>query len=227
MKQDFIRANPMIIQALGEVMDRRVEQIPVEKHTFSPAFEQKMDRLIRAQSKPYYRFTNTKPKRAMLALAAAFVLMLTLMFSVSALRVPVVRFIVEVYERFSAVFFHSGAEERTPPATLEVIYEPAWLPEGFALDKEMTTASDSVRTSYFTKDNEIIVCRQYTFLTGLALDTEGVEIRSAEVHGQDAILYRNKGLWMLVWNDNQYGFALSGPVDTADLLRIAESLREK
>jgi len=227
MKQDFIKANPMIIQAIGEVVDRRVERIPVEKHIFSPAFEQRMDRLIRAQSKPYYRFVNTKAKKAALALAATFVLMITMVFSVCAWREPVVRFIVEIYEKFSAVFFDHGEEEPTPPDTLEAIYEPAWLPEGYVLDEEITAMSNSVRTCYFTKDNGVIAYQQYTFSAGIALDTEGSEIQPVMIHGQAAMFYSNKGVEALVWDDGQYGFSLFGPVDKGDLLRIAESLRKK
>ena len=50
--------------------------------------------------KPYYRFVNTNAKKAMLALAAVILLLITMIFSVSALREPVVQFLKEVYESF-------------------------------------------------------------------------------------------------------------------------------
>lgn len=100
MKQDFIRENPAIIRALGAVMDRKAERIPVIEHTFSPTFEDRMNRLVRAQDKSYYRFVNTGAKRAVLALAVVILLLITMVFSVSALREPVVQFIAEIYEMF-------------------------------------------------------------------------------------------------------------------------------
>ena len=227
MQQRYIEHNPMIRKAFAEIMDRRIEQIPIIEHTFSPAFEERMQRLIRAQSKPYYRFVNTNTKKVVLALAAAFILLVTMVFSVSALREPVVRFIIEVYEKFSTVFFHDGGEEVTLPTTLEVVYEPSWLPEGYVFDDAMTMAFDISRISYFIKDSDTIVLQQDTAATGLNFNTEGIEIQSASVRGEDAILYRNKDTWTLIWNDGQYAFNLSGPVEKGDLLRIAESLQEK
>jgi len=227
VKQDYIQQNPMIIRAIGEAMDRKVKRIPIVEYVFSPTFERKMNRLIRIQSKPYYRFVDTSPKKAVLALAAALVLMIAMVFSVSALREPVVRFIVEVYEKFSSVFFHSGEEELAPPLTLEAIYEPAWIPEGYVLDDEDAVATDIFRISYFSKGDDIIVFQQHIISFGVNLDTEGAEIHPAVVHGNNAILYHNKDIWTLVWNDDQYGYSLSGPVGDNDLLRMGESLREK
>jgi len=228
MKQDFIQANPVILRALGEAMDRRVERIPATERTFSPAFEQRMNRLIRAQSKPYYRFVNTTPKKALLALAAAVLLMITMMFSVSALREPVVRFIVEVYEKFSQVFFQQQEEDYFP-ATLEVYYTPTWLPEGY-LEETDQIVDIILRCdhTYVNENRDEINYRQYTITTSiLSIDTEDVQPKPVSVNGNEGLYYSNKRIQNLIWNDGQYGFRLSGPVPEADLLRMAESLREK
>ena len=229
MKQDFIQANPMILRALGEAMDRRVERIPATERTFSPAFEQRMNRLIRAQSKPYYRFVNTTPKKALLALAAAILLMITMMFSVSALREPVVRFIVEVYEKFSDVFYHRQQEEAILPNEIEVYYAPTWLPDGYQADEEQTIDFiNAYERAYISKSENDIIFKQYT-ITGTAtrIDTEGGSLKSVTVSGNEGLFSSNKGMQRLQWNDGQYGFSLLGPVSEADLLRMAESLREK
>ena len=228
MKQDFIQANPMILRALGEAMDRRVERIPATERTFSPAFEQRMNRLIRAQSKPYYRFVNTTPKKALLALAAAILLMITMMFSVAALREPVVRFIVEVYEKFSQVFIHQE-EEAQFPAMLEIYYTPAWLPEGYRENEDqMIDALIFCERTYVNENEDEIKFKQHTITTFvLHIDTEAVQAKPCLVNGKDGLYYSNKGIQNLIWNFEQYGFHVSGPVPEADLLRMAESLREK
>jgi len=227
MKQDFIQRNPMLLMAIGEAMDRRVERIPVPEHTFSPAFEQKMNRLIRAQSKPYYRFVNTKPKKAVLALAAALIMLLTTVFSVSALREPVVRFIMEVYEKFSQVFVQRQSEEQYP-ATLETYYAPTWLPEGYLenTDRFVDVMIICERT-YENESEDEIIFKQYTLASIIAIDTEGVQTKLIAVDGNEGLYYSNKGIQHLIWNDGQYSFFLHGPVPEADLLRMAESLREK
>jgi anti-sigma factor RsiW len=63
--------------------------------------------------------------------------------------------------------------------------------------------------------------------TQLQVDTEGVEQTHAVISGHAGIAYSNKGIQNLVWNNGQYGFSLAGPVPLEDLLRVAESLREK
>ncbi|MCL2300439.1 MAG: hypothetical protein FWC27_09895 [Firmicutes bacterium] len=50
-QQDFITANPIIIKALGEVMDKKTANIPIVKHTFSRAFERRMRKQTNARSK--------------------------------------------------------------------------------------------------------------------------------------------------------------------------------
>ena len=227
MQRKFIEHNPLIHKALGEIMDRRVEAIPVIEHTFSPEFERRMERLIRTQEKPYYRLVNTNAKKAVLALAAAFILLITMVFSVSALREPVIRFIVEVYEKFSTVFFSNHEDALAPPTSLETNYEPSWLPEGYALEDAMTMATDYLRMDYYAKGSDYIVLQQYALSNGMNFDTEGVEIQSALIHGKAAIMYQNKGTWTLIWDNELYGFTLSGPEGAEDILRIAESLREK
>ena len=226
MKHDFLKDNPEIVRALGDFMDRKVEQIPIVEHTFSPAFVRRMERLSRQVSKPYFHLVNTNAKKAALALAAAFIIMLTMVFSVSALREPVVRFIIEVYEKFSAVFVDHGEEEITL-AALEIIYEPSWLPEGYEVNDEAVMETDLIRISNYFKGNEVLTLQQRIPSAGVNLDTEGSEIYSVAVHGQDALLYQNKGILNLVWEANQYVFSLSGQIDADDLRRVAESLREK
>ena len=227
MQRKYIEHNPLIHKALGEIMDRRVEAIPVIEHTFSPEFEQRMERLIRAQEKPYYRLINTNAKKAVLALAATFILMITTVFSVSALREPVVRFIVEVYEKFSTVLFHSHEEELTSPTTLETIYEPSWLPDGYTAQDEMMVLTDVFQIRYYMKDADIFEFRQHIVSTGFNFDTEGTEIQRMTVLEREAILYENKGISTLVWDDGWYGYTISGLTKESDLLRVAESLREK
>jgi len=212
-------------QAIFDVHDQECERFAatMEPVTFSLKFERKMDRLLRAQRSSFYPLVNTNFKKAVLAMAVVLILIITTVFSVSALREPVIRFFVEVYEKFSTVFFHSGEVEQTPPITLEVFYEPAWLPDGYASKEEMTALSDTVCIRFYFSENDMITLQQHTVFSRINLDTEGAEIQSTLVRGQDALLYHNKGVWTLVWNDHQYGFSLSGP--EADLLRIAESIR--
>ena len=222
MKQDFIEKNPMVIQALSEVMDRECERIPIIEHTFSPAFELKMSHLMNGHHK------RSNKRRVVLVLAATFVIMIIMVFSISALREPVIRFFVNVYERFSVVFFTSNEAESELPEILEIIFEPTWLPERFSLEESQVIELDVFRQSMFFHENEMIELTQFTITsTALVLDTEDVEATEVSVGTYLGLSYYNKGMQNLIWNTDRYGFSLSGPVSEAELLRIAESLREK
>jgi len=220
-------------QALFDVQNEECERLEAELALHpvhvSPEFEQKMERLIRAQRKPFYRYTNTRGKKAVLALAAAFILMATLMFSVSAIREPVMRFFVQAYETFSRVFFHQQETEDQFPATLETLYMPTWLPEGYQLDESMTVAIDSFYSWTFSNaDGREIKFEQFIIAnTALGIDTEGVPTEEVFVNGHPGLFYSNKGISNLTWNDGRFGFYLTGPIPREDLQRIAQSLETK
>jgi len=233
MKQDFIRDNPLIIQALRENQNKKADALMEAAEnihfSFSSEFERKMEKLIRAQRKPYYPLVSTRPRRAVLALAVALTLMISLVFSVSALRVPVVRFIVEAYEKFTAIFFVKEDDSARLPETIESSYYPHWLPEGYVLDEARSVVSDSQAISLFvSQQGEVILFQQYTLIPiGLGINTEGVPSEEVFVGDCAGIYYSNLGSQTLLWENGKYGFSLEGPMDKEVLLKMASSLKEK
>ena len=220
--------SPKFKQALFEVQTAESERywastVPV---AFSPEFERKMERLLRAQRKSYYPLINTRPKRVLLSFAVVLILLITTVFSVSALREPVVRFFVEVYEKFSNVFFHQQGEESFP-AMLEVYYAPTWLPEGYieAADQLVDAIIQCERT-YTSESREDIIFKQHTITSLLlAIDSEDIQTKPCLVNGQEGLYYSNKEIQRVIWNDGQYGYSVFGPVTEGELLRIAESIQ--
>jgi len=228
MNIEALLRSPQCKQALFDVQTEECERFAasMEPVTFSPKFERKMERLLRAYRKPYYPMVNTNFKKAALAMAVVLILMITTVFSVSALREPVIRFFVEVYEKFSHVFFHHKPEEQFP-ATLEVYYAPTWLPEGYKED--IDKALDAIffcEMIYANGDSDELVFKQYTITSSeLYIDTEDVQVHTVFVNGNEGIYFSNKEIQHLTWNDEQYGFSVSGPISEADLLRLAELIR--
>ena len=76
--------NEKLLKALGDIDGKYVKEA--------------MPQPEGARAKPFYRYFNTSPRKAMLALAVVVLLMIAMIFSVSALREPVVQFLTEVYE---------------------------------------------------------------------------------------------------------------------------------
>ena len=232
MKQDFIRENPQLIQALRQAQDEKtdalIEASKSSTHVVSDHFKHEMEQMARAQRKPYYKYTNTRAKKALIVLAATFILMISMVFSVSALREPVVKFFVEVYELFSSVFFEKTVPEDIIPTTLEQIYLPEYVPEGFALDE--TSSIEMSATAFFLYMGErgTIEYQQFTIDTrGFSINTEGIDHEEIFVSEHNGIYYSNLGSQTILWTTSQYGFSLAGPVPKEELLAMALSLKEK
>jgi len=229
MTMEQLLRSPQFKQALFDVQNEECErleaELALEPIHVSPAFERRMQRLIRAERRPYYRFANTSGKKAVLALAATFLLLVTMVFSVSAIREPVVRFFVKVYEKFSQVFYHQ--QEAQFPGILEVYYAPTWLPEGYSegVDQAIDIITECEQT-YTCESKYDIKFTQHTITSMLLrIDTEGVQIESVSVNGREGFYYSNKEIQNLSWSDGQYGFRISGPISQVDLLRVAESIQ--
>ena len=228
MTFDALLNSPQFKQALFDVHDQECERFAatMEPVTFSLKFERKMDRLLRAQRSSFYPLVNTNFKKAVLAMAVVLILMITTVFSVSALREPVIRFFVEVYEKFSQVFFHPPQDEEFP-ATLEVYYAPTWLPDGYHEDADrILDVINLCNRFYVSKTGNDILFGQYTITSSaLRIDTEDVDIESVIINGNVGLYFSNKEIQYLTWNDGQYGFSTSGPVSKVDLIRMAESIQ--
>ncbi|MCL2301281.1 MAG: DUF4367 domain-containing protein [Firmicutes bacterium] len=227
MNLDDLLNSPQFKQALFDVQTAECERYEknLKPVTFSPEFERKMERLIRAHQKPYYSLISTRPKRILLSFAAALILLTATVFSVSALREPVIRFIVEVYEKFSNVFFHQELEVQFP-TTLETYYTPTWLPDGYNKDARIVDVAFFCDWTYENEDGGEIKFKQYTITSSvLRIDTEDVQTKSYSINGKEGLYYSSKGIQHLAWSDGQYGFLVLGPISEADLLRIAESIQ--
>ena len=229
MTMEELLNSPQFKRALFDVHDQECERFAaaMEPVTFSPRFERKMARLLRAQQKAYYPLVNTSFKKAVLAMVLTIILMITTVFSVSALRGSVIRFFVEVYAKFSQVFFHLPQEDEHFPATLEVYYAPTWLPDGYQEDEDnLVDAIIFCERIYLDEGENEIRFKQYTITSSaLRIDTEGVDTESVIINGSAGLCFSNKSIQYLTWNDGQYGFSTSGPISKADLIRLAESIQ--
>jgi len=228
MNKDFIRDNPQLLRALRQAQDEKtdalIEASKNSTHVVSDHFKDEMERLIRAQRKPYYRYTNTRAKKTVLALAATFILMITMVFSVSALREPVVKFFVEVYERFSSVFFRETADI---PTTLEQIYMPEYVPEGYTLDKASSIEMSKLVIYLYPGTDGTVEYQQFLpDFAGFTINTEGIVHEDVFVGENEGVYYSNLGNQTILWTNDHYGFSLSGPVPKEELLAMALSLRE-
>lgn len=107
----------LLTQALQEDLDAQMSSFSPDNEIafeFSDKFEADMQKLLNRASKPYYFFINTVGKRVAVIAVVLFIALTTTVFSVEALRKPVVEFFVTFFEKFSTVVFGEEPNEKMP-----------------------------------------------------------------------------------------------------------------
>ena len=201
-----------------------LEEAP--EHTFSPAFERKMKKLLRRGRHPvWYK-----------ALHAAACLLLALLLSGCAVlavspeaREAFAGWVREVYE--TSFIYHFSGTGREAAAEEAVIYRPALLPSGFQLWEESDLEERSLviyqnsagERAYFTRFPD-------TSTPTFQIERDGTETyQQVSVNGNPADLYLDREVGehnILLWTDAAKGsiFCVSGPVSKDALVKMAESI---
>ena len=221
--------NTILKEATQEVQRREMEALNNEmalgeSHVFSETFNRKMEKLLRFSQKSYFPYVNTIGKRVAIITIAVVISLSATAFSVKAIRVPVVNFFVNVYEKFSSIVFQSPESKKTYPTAIEQFYEPDYLPEGYTLleNQNLLVATQII---YSNSNGNELIFEQYVITSNeLKVDTEGVEIEKITVDDNKALFYSNKGIHNLVWTDGVYGYKITGEIDKEVMLKIARSI---
>ena len=153
-------------------------------HSFSQNFRQRMEKLIRSERRISWHWVNTAGKRAAIIIVA-LLCVLSAAFSVEAIRVPVVNFIVEIFD----CFVHVQTEGET---TREITYEciPNYIPDGYTLQEERRDVSYISRT-YINENGMLLILEQnITVINDNYLDKEKGEISQIIVDGKPVVLYK-------------------------------------
>ncbi len=226
--QNFVLNDEQLKKAFGIYCDNLLLELPrddvlQESQAFSKSFETKMQKLIqRAKLSPWQLHYQMAKRIAILLLA--FTLGATALMQVDAIRIPVVRFFTEIHQTFTRIVF--GAEDKAAvlPETIEQIYVPGFIPEGFNLEFELVDINFAVQT--YHKENEYFELTQYCTTFALHLDTEGVTLEELTKDGITYSYFENKGIKNLIWEQNGYVFICDGTVERDALIQIAESLQK-
>lgn len=208
--------------AFRSVMSQEFDFVPKSEdeidYTFSKRFERRMDKLIKAEKSVGWHLVNTVGKRVavvLVALACVF----SAAFSVEAVRVSVVNFVVEVFDGF----WHIKTEGET---TSEITYEfvPNYIPDGYTLYEESRSILHIQRT-YTNKEGELLILNQdITAVNENHLDNEQGEISRIEVDGNTVILYKGTthDATTATWIADGYNLSVTsyGSLSEEEILKI-------
>jgi len=219
-------AKEVLTEALKLSMEKELENIPSNTeldgyHSFSYEFEHKMKRLIKKANIKYININKFKIRKS-IAAALLIVIVAAASMQVEAVRLPVIRLTEKIYTEFSEILFNNE-ENIEVPETIEDVYVPAYIPEGYTLTEE----EDMTLMHFFVYSNDkdqVIYVDQHTLGVSMAVDTEGITTEEITINGMNGIIYSKRGLTTIIVNDNRYVHMISGYESREEIIKIAESL---
>ncbi|MDR1892948.1 MAG: DUF4367 domain-containing protein [Oscillospiraceae bacterium] len=192
------------------------------EHEFSPEFERQMEELIRSiEPKKPFASRNRGVKRAAVIVIAAIISASILVLSVSALRNAVTGFFVNIFNRFS-IIMHIKDGEESALSTLEQLYEPVFIPEGYYRESEEKVPAQ-YRITYSNGVDKIIFRQRVS--DGTFIDTEKAPYEEIQVGGRKGIYYKVNDVSYVIWEEAAYRFRISSKLDKEILITTAESVK--
>lgn len=175
---------------------------------YSEKYERYMARLLRAQKRPWWQYTNTVGKKVAV-IALVILLAFGASMSVSAVRKPVVEFIVNVYERFVEIFF--GEEDiAEAPCEMDTIYTLGKVPEGYEL-VEYQCVRCAVKFTWKNREGKMIRLSQQIINVKMTCDFEGSDYEVISLLGMKMVFVDKQGTKVLYWNSEEYAFSMRVP----------------
>lgn len=219
-------------KAFIEAENRQIVLVPPDNQIDwepSTRFEKKMKHLIRVQNKFYWSFINTAGKKV-----ACFALAILLAFgsamSVEAVREPVIKFIVEVHEKFTNIFYPEQTEVNVPQ-TIETEYtlSHSSIPDGFVFIASEATNFSNKEVFKNSYNAEITLRQSVINNSNITFDTENNTLIDIMIGDLKGFYYSNKGYHHIIWETNEYLYMLSTPdnIPLNNLFEMAQNIEIK
>lgn len=219
--------NKILKEALKISMEEDLENVTANEslekdHIFSPAFEKKMQTLIKKTNKKHVKIKRLRVRKSIIA-ASLILIIVTGFMTVEGVRIPMIKLTEKIYAEFSEIFFENHDNIQVPQM-IEEVYIPGYIPEGYVLTEEV----DEMRSMHFlfyTNDKgQRISVEQLVFGVHMAVDTEDIVTEEITINDMNGIIYTKRGLTSIIVNDNRYVHFVSGYESREELIKIVESL---
>lgn len=217
-------------KALEEVAESSTDKFPTKEEaasvTFSENFEHRMKKLIRRHNNGFC-FSLKKVAKVAACFVVVGIALTVITSSVKASPDAVPEFRVKTYEKYSKITYKE--KDITKAFTIEEVYAPSYIPEGYSIKKEEASNS-SHRVKYRKSKHELIYFEQILLFNELYnIDTEDAYTEYIEISGYKAFYVQEDDRHIVYWNDKKYGYLLTicGGLSRDELIKIAESLKIK
>lgn len=202
-----------------------IDSLPDEEFIFSEKYKKEMQKLLNKHKKYTPTANRFIPKR-LVGVLVAILITLTLMMSISAVREPIVKFIVNVYESFISVFVEED-EYTKPPETIEEIYLPSCEIEGFHI--QSTKNYDIIAITNWTNDDNAIVILEQSILEDYYqafIDNESMDYTMINLNACEMYYIEKNNDYCFIWSNREYMFKMKFPYtfELSEIEKIIESM---
>jgi len=193
-------------------------------HVFSLEYTRKTEKLIKRQKKKYYPLICTSARRTACVIIAFFVISITTVLSVEALRTPFFDFIMSIFSNHSEV--RSLDDGGNYPDKIESYYEITYDLSEYQI---IYSDTQNKKTNIYYNNGE-----KYIYFTQTVVkryesnfNTEGAELEYIDINGIEAIGYLdNHNCYTLIWNNGEYIIDITSNIGKDALIEIAKSVQK-
>lgn len=186
---------------------RYFKNLPSENVELSAEFENNIHKLAKKRKTFIWQATKTVPRRIAVVFIAA-IITFCMMMSISAIRVPVINFFVNIYEEFISIFVEEE-EGAHVPDSIETIALPTYMIDDYILDDSQNYGRDA-ETYWVNSYGDVIILYQ-EILEGemqATIDNENIDYQKETLNNVTIYYTINKGEYLLIWSNGGYLFTL-------------------
>lgn len=192
--------------------------LPDEEVAFSKEFEDKVHLINKKRKSLFYQATKTVPRRIAVILVAA-IIVFTMTMSISALRTPLINFIMNIYENYINIYFVEDEESSNIPTSIEHMYVPSYIPDNY-MQIDSQNYGVSAETIWMN-DESLIILNQDPLNENfnVHINNEGADYQTISISGNDIYYYVKDGYYFIIWTDQAYLFTITCP-ESISLLEV-------
>ena len=215
----------LIKDALLTVERRELKALKnLEGEAFEPSqtYRESMQCLIRKETHWTRPFVRTKKRRILTVLIAAL-LILSSIFSISAIREPIIEYIKTAYEKFTHFFFEESISQHDD--VIETEYTLQWIPEEY-LVISAEKAPTGINYCWKKKNSYICFRQKISGIDSLHLNTEKENYTLLERNGQAYYYNQTQNTYFFIWTYDKYTFNLiCENIDMDTVLKILDNIQ--
>lgn len=125
-------------------------------YEFSERFERRMNRLVKSESRPAWRFVNTNPRRLIIIAIVIVMALFAVACAVPEIRESIAGFFVQMFTTHTEITSFDSKEQRK---TIEDKYELSSIPDGF-FEKSSVCSKSFLKTEYIDESLTTLTLQQ-------------------------------------------------------------------